>query len=281
MATTKRTSTTRSSPKLELPAPIPRDVTMPLVAADNPDGSHPAEPSVLEGLLPELVSTFHLDQRLFTQHGRLWLAGRLLAVEEIEAVLRGVGERHELGLHLSCIGKHPGLGSWLRWEGLSQIKHLSFDGAFLRAQGVELLLATGRLAAVETLDLSVCDVALKGLRLLNATDAMPRLSELYLGANPDYDKTHYDEKAVAALLADTKAKPMGGSLRHLRVLGLMFWELVKAMPTLEASPVIQQLQRLWISDTYYRDYANHSNVEVMPPSLRSRCVVGWEQRSLA
>lgn len=265
---------------LEIPAPIPAENILPFNSANNPDRWRPVDAAFLERLPADLVGEYQLDKRLFTQHGRIWLAGRLLGTSDVERILGTCCWQDDLGLHLSFFGKYPGLGTWLRWEGLSRIRHLSFNGGFLAAKGLELLLSTARLGNVETLDLSVCDIGQKGLQLLNASDEMPRLSELYLASNPDFDRTIYNEKAVAALLSDTPASPMGESLKGLKVLSLQFWELVKAMDILEQSPLVQGLEKLWITDKYYRDYEHHSNAEAVPASLRSRCVVGWEQAPL-
>ncbi len=269
-----------ANPTDAFPPPIPQtDPPMAFDKVNNPDGWKPVDPSVLEALPPNLVEDFELGGRLFSQYGRTWLAGRLLGVADVERILEAIGDG-EVGLHLSFFGKYPGLGEWLRWEGLGQIEHLSFNTGFLKSKGLGLLLSTGRLAQVKTLVLSVCDLGLKGLRQLNADDSMPALRELYLVANPDYDKTKWNDKAVAALLADTKKKPMGATLKGLEVLGLQFWELAGCMDKLEASPLVQGLTRLWLSDEYYADYRNQSNVKALPAALRAKTVVGWEATPL-
>jgi len=242
----------------------------------NPDGWKPLAQGALDGIPADVRARHALDERLFLLAGRRWYAARGLDPAEVEAALEVVGA--DVGLHLSHFGRPPGKDVWLAWEGLSKIKHLSFNGAFLGAKGWEAFHATHRLGALQTLDLSVCDIGLKGLKLLKTSNEMPALEELYLGANTDYDRT---QKAVAALLSETKKEPIGASLRGLEVLGLLFWQLCEAMPALEQSAIVQGLRRLWITDRYYADHRHQSNVAALPASLQAKCVVGWEQTPIS
>ena len=246
---------------------------------NNPDGWSRPEPADLTALDASLRERLELDKRIFRQHGRCWLAGRGMNLDDVAAVLDAAGA--DLGLHINHLGRSPSLDEWLAFPRISTLKHLSFNTAFLRAKGLDALLALGPNPDLETLDLSVCDIGLKGLRALQASDHYPALRALHLHANPDHDRTKWDEKAVKALLADSAKKPRGKTLRGLKVLGLMFWQLADAMDVLEADELVKGLDELWIWDEYYdaKQYKHVSNVKALPEGMRDRVVVGWERKN--
>lgn len=247
---------------------------------NNPDGWTKPEHDDLSAFDEDLRERLELEKRIFRQHGRCWLAGRGMNLDDVAAVLDAAGA--DLGLHINHLGRSPSLDEWLAWPGLTTCKHLSFNTAFLRAKGLEALLAIGANPDLETLDLSVCDIGLKGLRALQTSDHYPALRALHLHANPDSDRTKWDEKAVKALLADSAKKPRGKTLQGLKVLGLMFWQLVGAMDILESNNLVQGLDELWIWDEYYdaKQYKQVSNVKALPASLRDKVVVGWERERI-
>jgi hypothetical protein len=158
---------------------------------------------------------------------------------------------------------------------MREVRHLSFHSAFLGGRGTEALLKA-EVGDLETLDLSVCDIGLKGLRALQRHDGFPSLTQLYLHASTE-DRTKWDEKAVAELLLDTDKKPRGATLSGLRKLGLMFWNLVASMDALQASPLIQGLDELWIYDEIWAPPRRVSNAAALPAALRPKTWVGWDR----
>ena len=247
---------------------------------NNPDGWRKSEPEDVMGFDGALRERLELDARTFRQHGRCWLAARGMELDDVAAVLDAGGPA--LGLHINHLGHSPSLEAWLSWPRLLTVRHLSFNTAFLRAKGLEALLAAGSNEHLETLDLSVCDIGLKGLRALQASSHYPSLQALHLHANPDFDRTKWDAKAVDALLMHSAKKPRGTTLQGLKILGLMFWQLASAMDKLESSDFVQGLEELWIWDEYYdpKQYKHVSTVKVLPVSLRDKVVVGWERKKL-
>ena len=191
----------------------------------------------------DLAASLELPRRVFRDHGRTYIAGRLLAPDDVDVLLDALDDP-EIGLHLDQLGYPPGLDAWLGWAGMRRIRHLSFHEGVLRRAGLEALVATGNVEQLRSLDLSSCDIGTKGLELLRTTDAMPSLEELYLGANTDYDKTKWNDKAVRALLIPTKTRPLGKSLANLRVLSLDAWTLTDAIETLASSSVMLGLEQL-------------------------------------
>ncbi|MEZ4322595.1 MAG: hypothetical protein R3F61_34325 [Myxococcota bacterium] len=244
-----------------------------VLEADNPDGRAPLEPGDLDAFPPETVDRLQLSIRMFRMYGRCWLSARFLAIDEVAALLELGGPA--LGLHLSQLARGPDLEAWLAWPGMREVRHLSFHSAFLGGAGAEKVLAAD-LGDLDTLDLSVCDIGTKGVRALQKHDGFPSLTALYLHASTG-DRTKWNEKLVADLLLDTPKKPQGASLRGVRRLGLMFWNLTRCMPALEASPLIQGLEELWIYDTIWAPPRRVSNVAALPEGVRSRTVVGWER----
>lgn len=230
---------------------------------DNPDGWR--EPTTRErAQLPDMLVEGPLAERVLMLHGVPYLAVRGLGPADVEPVFADDPAR--VGLQINQLGVAPGLDPWLVWDGLARIEHLSCNTAFLGARGLEALLNTDRLERVTSLDLGVCDLGTKGLKLLAASNGMPKLRELYLTANPDYDRTKHNERALAALLKPSKKAPIGASLTGLTVLGLMFWELGKAHALLESSEVIAGLDRLWVW-----------RAKDLPASLRTKAVQGWDE----
>lgn len=245
---------------------------------NNPDGWRKLEPDDLADFDGGLRERLDLDTRIFRQHDRCWLAARGMDLDDVAVVLDAGGPG--LGLHINQLGRAPSLDAWLSWPRLLTVRHLSFNTAFLRSKGFEALLAAGANEHLETLDLSVCDIGLKGLRALQASSHYPSLRTLHLHANPDFDRTKWDGKAVDALLMNTSKKPRGTTLQGLETLGLMFWQLAGAMGTLESSDLVQGLKELWIWDEYYdpKQSKHVSNVKALPGSLRDKAVVGWERK---
>lgn len=239
------------------PTPTPRA----FVAAENPDGSSVPTADALAALgLPE-----ELSARVFEQHGRHYVSARGLAPADVES-LRGRFADGSLGLHISQLGTGPGLLAWLEWPGMAELRHLSFAGAFLGAKGSEGLVKNGPLAQLESLDLSVNDVGRKGLTALRRAD-IPGLEELYLIANPDFDRGRYNAKALDVLVGGTK--PIGSALQGISVLGLLWWDLADASELLSTNTVLGDLATLWVSEG-----------TPVPEPLAARCVVGWEKRPL-
>lgn len=243
-----------------------------------PDGARALDlTSVGLGSHASELPSEQLAARVFTLHGRPWLGAGGLGRDLVSGLLEASDS--DLGLHLARLGA-GGLEQWLAWEGLSKLEHLSFNGAFLKAKGLAALLASERIGQLRSLDLSVCDIGLKGLRQLKEGSQLPHLEELYLHANPDFDRTRYDVKALAALLEGSAKKPVGENLRGLRKLGLLFWQLADATKLLEENALLAELDELWISDSYYAPPKQRSNVRALPSSLRPRCVVGWERAAV-
>jgi hypothetical protein len=224
---------------MERPAKLP--ALDPIYVGDRCDPSR-----IVGAVHGDLATSLELSRRVFRHHGRTYVAARLLAPEDVDVLLDALDDP-EIGLHIDQLGRFPGLDGWLAWSGLRRIRHLSFHAGFLGRAGLEALVATGNVTQVRSLDLASCDIGHQGLKLLKTTEAMPELEELYLGANTDYDKTKWNEKAVAALFKPTKAQPIGKSLDGLRVLSLEAWTLTDAIESLASSSVMRGLEHLDLS----------------------------------
>ena len=191
-----------------------------------------------------LAEEVRLECRLSQEHGRWWINTRLLAPEKVGEILEAIDDP-EVGVHVDRLGWYPGLGAWLRWEGMNRIRHFSVWGGLIRTPGLEQILGCGKVAQLQTLNVGGGgDIGHAGLKLLKTTDNLPELRSLVLDANLDYDKTKWNARAVSALLKPTKADPIGANLEGLRYLCLEGWDLDGALDTLCESEVVRGLDTL-------------------------------------